>query len=52
MDVLDIGGSDMEQNCIVWGAGNYGRRLIPILTENEYTIKAFCDSNTKLTGGG
>lgn len=40
----------MEQNCIVWGAGNYGRRLIPILTENGYTIKAFCDSNTKLTG--
>lgn len=40
----------MKQNCIVWGAGNYGRRLIPMLKEEGYAITAFCDTNAEMTG--
>ncbi len=40
----------MEKKCIVWGAGDYGRRLIPMLNSEKYTILAFCDRNTELEG--
>lgn len=39
----------MEQKCIVWGAGNYGRRMVPML-KGEYVIEAFCDINAELVG--
>lgn len=40
----------MEKKCIVWGAGDYGRRLVPMLNSEEYTIIAFCDENAGLEG--
>lgn len=40
----------MEKKCIVWGAGDYGRRLIPMLNSEGYTIIAFCDRKAELEG--
>lgn len=40
----------MGKRCIIWGAGNYGRRLIPMLEGEGYTILAFCDRNPELAG--
>lgn len=40
----------MEKKCIVWGAGDYGRRLIPMLDSEGYTILAFCDRKAELEG--
>lgn len=42
--------SGMYQKCIVWGAGNYGGRLIPMLDGEGYEITAFCDRNAELAG--
>lgn len=40
----------MTRKCIVWGAGNYGRRLVPMLDEEGYAITAFCDMDRELEG--
>lgn len=40
----------MHQKCIIWGAGNYGRRLAAMLERERYTVVAFCDINADLAG--
>lgn len=40
----------MEKKCIVWGAGDYGGRLISMLNSEKYTILSFCDKKAELEG--
>lgn len=41
----------MRKNCIVWGAGSYGKRLSKWITkETDYRIAAYCDMNIEKNG--
>ena len=40
----------MCQKYIVWGAGEYGKRLSDLLEEESYMIIAYCDMNIKKVG--
>lgn len=41
----------MCQKCIIWGAGNYGKRFSQIVTEEmNYRIVAYCDMNLEKVG--
>ena len=39
-----------KQNVFIWGAGGYGKALLPILREEKLKLSGFIDSNRQLWG--